>query len=136
MTIEQVDFLPLQPIRVRSNGKRDYDPVAKQRLVQLCVSSGASISGMALKAGVNANQLRKWIGQSRQAAQAGKDALVPFVAVQACTVVDLPKPATLTAGRQAVLSARLPNGTLMELPCGVDDAELIKAIIDVLWRQR
>lgn len=69
MRIEQVDFLPLQPIRVRSNGKRDYDPVAKQRLIQMCVSSGASVSSMALKAGVNANQLRKWIGQSRQAAE-------------------------------------------------------------------
>ncbi|ANN69364.1 IS66-like element accessory protein TnpA [Bordetella bronchialis] len=136
MTIEQVDFLPLQPIRVRSTGKRDYDPVAKQRLIQMCVSSGASISNMALKAGVNANQLPKWIGQSRQAPQAGKDALVPFVAVQACAVVDAPKPAALTAGRQTVLSARLPDGTLMELPCGVDDAELIKAIVDALWSQR
>lgn len=77
MTIEQVDFLPLQPIRVRSNGKRDYDPAAKQRLVQMCVSSGALVSSMALKAGVNA-QLRKWIGQSRQAPQHRKDAQVPF----------------------------------------------------------
>ena len=49
MTIEEVDFLPLQPIRIRANGKRDYDPAAKQRLIQMCVSSGASVSSMALK---------------------------------------------------------------------------------------
>jgi transposase len=58
MTIEEIDVLLLQPIRVRSNGKRDYDPAAKQRLVQMCLSSGASVSSMALKAGINANQLR------------------------------------------------------------------------------
>jgi transposase len=136
MTIEQVDFLPLQPIRVRSNGKRDYDPVAKRRLIQMCVSSGASVSSMALKAGVNANQLRKWIGQSRQAAHAGKDALVPFVAVQTCAVLDSPSAAAPVTGRSAVLGARLPNGTTLELSCGAEDAKLIRAIVDALWSQR
>lgn len=29
MAIEQADFLPLQLIRVRSDDKRDYGPVAK-----------------------------------------------------------------------------------------------------------
>jgi transposase len=137
MTIEQIDFLPLQPIRVRANGKRDYDPVAKQRLIQMCVSSGASVSSMALKAGVNANQLRKWIGQSRQAVQPGKDALVPFVAVQAREVVDSPRPAAPAAtGRSAILSAKLPNGTTLEVACGANDAEVIRAIVDALWSQR
>ena len=98
MRIEQVDFLPLQPIRVRSNGKRDHDPAAKQRLVQMCVSSGASVSSMALKAGVNANQPRKWIWQSRQAPQHRKDALAPFVAVRACAVVESPRPAAPATG--------------------------------------
>jgi transposase len=136
MMIEQVDFLPLQPIRVRSNGKRDYDPVAKQRLIRMCVESGASVSSMALKAGVNANQLRKWIGQSRQTAHAGKAALVPFVAVQTGAVVDPPSAAAPASGRLAVLSARFPNGTTLELPCNTDDAALIRALVDALWSQR
>uniref|UniRef100_UPI003F498364 hypothetical protein n=1 Tax=Cupriavidus necator TaxID=106590 RepID=UPI003F498364 len=38
---------------------------------------------MALKAGVNANQLRKWIGQNRQATQSGEGALSALVPVVA-----------------------------------------------------
>jgi transposase len=91
---------------------------------------------MALKAGVNANQLRKWIGQSRQPHQAGKDALVPFVAVQACAVVDSPKPAAPATGRSTILSAKLPNGTTLEVSCGANDAAVIRAIVDALWSQR
>jgi transposase len=35
--------------------------VDKQRLIKACLQPGASLSGLALKAGVNANQLRKWV---------------------------------------------------------------------------
>lgn len=76
---EEIDFLPLQAVRMRSNGKRDYERVAKRPLVQLCLSSGASASSMALKAGINANQLSKWIGQNRMTLQSSEGALSAFV---------------------------------------------------------
>lgn len=79
---DEIDFLPLRPVRVRSHGKREYDPADKCRLIELCRATGTSVSGMALKAGVNANQLRKWIRRERQVAQAGEVALSPFVPVQ------------------------------------------------------
>jgi len=61
-------FLPLKVIRTGAGGKR--------RLIQACLQPGVSISGMALKAGINANQLRKWILQSR------KQASLPCVMLQ------------------------------------------------------
>src|SRR5215471_4209944 len=51
---------PLRVTRVRSNGKRQFDPGDKRRLVEACLQPGVSVAGMALKFGVNANQLRKW----------------------------------------------------------------------------
>ncbi|WP_232431386.1 transposase [Cupriavidus sp. UYPR2.512] len=61
MIQDEIDLFPLQAVRVRSNGKRDYEPAAKRRLIEFCLPSGASVSDTALKAGINANQLRKWI---------------------------------------------------------------------------
>jgi transposase len=136
MMNEQIDFLPLQPIRVRSNGKRDYDPAAKQRLVQMCLSSEASVSSMALKAGINANQLRKWIGQARQVQQSGDAALAPFVPVRASVRDTQTSKVTQTQRQSAVLSAKLPNGTALELCCSVIQPELIRALIEALWGQR
>jgi transposase len=59
MTENELTFLPLRVTRVGVGGKRSFDPVDKQRLVDACLRPGASLSGLALKAGVNANQLRK-----------------------------------------------------------------------------
>ncbi|MGN5478149.1 hypothetical protein ACTMU2_17705 [Cupriavidus basilensis] len=62
-----VDCFPLRVVRVRRNGKRDYDPVAKRRLIELLSSAWRiGVAGMALKAQVNANQLRKWIRLDRE----------------------------------------------------------------------
>jgi transposase len=134
--IEEIDFLPLQPLRVRSNGKRDYDPAAKQRLVQMCLESESSVSSMALKAGINANQLRKWIGQSRKGVQSAERALAPFVPVQVAVQTGLANVVAPTDRRPAVLSAKLPNGTTLDLSCSVHDADLIKTLVQALWAQR
>jgi len=40
---------------------RRFDPEDKRRLIEVCQRPGVSVSGLALKAGVNANQLRKWV---------------------------------------------------------------------------
>lgn len=62
-----LDFLPLKVTHVSPNGKRSFDPDGKRRLVEACLQPGASLSGLALKAGVNANQLRKWVEIYRKA---------------------------------------------------------------------
>ena len=45
----------------RRDGRRRYDSQSKRRLAQACLQPGVSLAGMALKHGVNANLLRKWV---------------------------------------------------------------------------
>lgn len=70
MIQDEIDLFPLRAVRVRSIGKRDHEPAAKRRLIALCLQSGASVSGMALKAGINANQLPS-VGQLWQIGNLG-----------------------------------------------------------------
>jgi transposase len=63
---------PSNPLRLEAvgalrNSRRRYDPASKQRLVEACLQPGVSLAGVALRHGVNANLLRKWVaGQQRQ----------------------------------------------------------------------
>ncbi len=55
------DFLPLKVISVGRDGKRRFDKRDRQRLIEACLQPGVSVAGMALRAGVNANLLHRWI---------------------------------------------------------------------------
>jgi transposase-like protein len=68
MTSDELDFLPLKVTHVDEGGRRCFDPDGKRRLIEACEQPGASVAGLALKAGVNANQLRKWILLERRRA--------------------------------------------------------------------
>ncbi|MGT2430934.1 IS66-like element accessory protein TnpA (plasmid) [Cupriavidus basilensis] len=155
MMDNEYEVPPLRVIRVRSNGKRDFDPRDKRQLVEACLRPGVSVSGMALKVGINTNQLRKWI-QLHQAAKeaAAADsagpalpAFVPVVEVGGVTRVPespvalerLPTQAPASAQPSprvpltpALLTARLPNGVMVELQCGGQDVALVKAMIEAL----
>lgn len=61
-----VDFLPLRVIGKSADGRNRYDRDGKRKQIEACQKPGASVAGLALKAGVNANQLRKWIGLERK----------------------------------------------------------------------
>ncbi len=56
MIQNEVDFLPLRVTGVSAAGKRKFDAEGKRKLIEACLQPGASIAGLALKAGVNANQ--------------------------------------------------------------------------------
>jgi len=45
----------------RRDGRRKYDAAAKRELVEACLQPGVSVAGTALRHGLNANLLRKWI---------------------------------------------------------------------------
>ena len=83
MSEAEFSFLPLQVLRVGAGGKRTFEPEGKRRLIEACRQPDVSLSGMALKAGINANQLRKWIRRSeqRKAVLRSLPAFVPVVAV-------------------------------------------------------
>jgi transposase len=154
MTIDEFDFLPLRVTRVCANGKRRYDPEGKRRLIEACLTPGASIARLALKAGVNANQLHKWIRLREQAyvasvmddVEAAPSAFVPVVAVgdvvpvhQASEYAPVAEPAMrheAAHARRSIpvakLSAQLPNGVTVRLECSAGDAALVTAMIAAL----
>ena len=149
MRENEVDFLPLRVTGISAGGKRKFDVQGKRKLVDACLQPGASIAGLALKAGVNANQLHKWIRLREQAdtaavmadAEATASSFVPVVTVSDTVSVradrervpapELPaQPATRTR-----LSARLPNGVALELECTVQDTALVRAMVEALGAQ-
>ncbi len=94
----------------KRDGRRCYDPEAKRELIEACLQPGVSVAGMALEHGINANLLRKWIGDYRGAATsvtaappASLPAFVPVV------------PITTPEPTGCALSVALPNGVKLEL---------------------
>lgn len=148
---DDLSFLPLKVTKVGPTGKRTFDPDGKRRLIEACRRPGVSISGMALKAGVNVNQLHKWIRDDERedamddAAECLEPAFMPVVTLdevsgsveamaESAAVVtrrDAAAPA-LRAPVPARLKAELPNGVTLELECGGRDGALVKAMIEAL----
>jgi len=151
MTQDDLSFFPLRVTRVGVGGKRSFDPIDKRRLIEACLQPGASLSGLALKAGVNANQLHKWVRLHersntpvRDGTVVGASAFVPVVAIDGpapvLTAVPAARPVperepsrlsprTATSAR---LSAQLPNGVKLELECAGGDAGLVAAMVTAL----
>ncbi len=153
MTDDDLSFLPLKVSKVGPTGKRTFDPDGKRGLIEACRRPGVSISGMALRAGVNVNQLHKWIRDDERegttsgiaVAECVEPAFVPVVTLgevdqpveavtEAAPVVVRREAATsaLRAPVPARLRAQLPNGVTLELECGGRDGALVKAMIEAL----
>ena len=151
MTDDDLSFLPLKVTKVGPTGKRTFDPDGKRRLIEACRRPGVSISGMALKAGVNVNQLHKWIrDDEREDAldDASECVAPPFMPVVTLGEVSrsaevMVESAAVLTRREAVapalrapvparLRAQLPNGVTFELECTGRDSALVKAMVEAL----
>jgi transposase len=151
MTDDDLSFLPLRVTRVGVGGKRSFDPADKRRLVEACLRPGASLSGLALKAGVNANQLHKWVQAHEQGQPSivrdmpvASSAFVPVFAIDepAAVMASVPASHDSTSAdsscvsprstRLARLSAHLPNGVKLELECSTDHVAIVNAMVVAL----
>ena len=142
MSEAEFSFLPLQVLRVGAGGKRTFEPEGKRRLIEACRQPDVSLSGMALKAGINANQLRKWIRRSerREKEQRSLPAFMPVIAVDsaspsAAATPPMPHDALSSAPisvPDARLTARLPNGVTVELACSGQHAPLLRTMLEAL----
>jgi transposase len=147
-----LDFLPLKVVSVGRDGKRRFDKRDRKRLIEACLQPGVSVAGMALRAGVNANLLRRWICEHQKehrdtrATQVSGDAAA-FVPVFESAGVEpqpqlprLPPPHRETprvAQRPAApsrLTVEMRNGVTLRLECGAQDATLVSAMIETLGR--
>jgi transposase len=88
----------------KRDGRRRYDPEAKRELVKACRQPGISVARVALEHGLNANLLRKWMGDS--GVEAARPALLPAFAP--VMTVPTPEPSGLA------LKVVLPNGVELE----------------------
>ena len=134
--------------RVFRNGRRRYDAASKARLVAACLEPGVSVSRLALEHEINANLLRKWIKNAKEAhplPPSSTSAFIPVIAADHSPTMrssmsdmaatrDNERLATSERmGRLSLLakvSASLPNGVKLTLECGVVDA--LTAIIGAL----
>lgn len=144
MNFDDFTFLPLKVIRTRPGGKRTFDRAGKWMLIEACLKPGVSISEMALKAGINANQLHKWIRSGQQsprpatavAVEPALPAFMPVLQIEAAASQDQKRPVTPTPPAPSLspvrLSARLANGVAVELECTANDAALVTAVIAAL----
>jgi transposase len=142
---------------VGRDGKRRYDLQSKRRLIEACLQPGVSVAGLALKAGVNANLLRRWIKLHQQrsglvvATQVFGDALppaapsafIPVVEVSRREVVEQTGIAESASGPmrssscvpvRSQLTVEMPNGITLRLDCTGQDAPLVSAMIETLGR--
>ena len=147
-----LDFLPLKVVSVRRDGKRRFDKRDRQRLIEACLQPDVSVAGMALRAGVNANLLRRWIDEHQQEQRGTRatpvsENVTAFVPIVEIARADLqpPLPRLAPPRREATrvpqhpaapsrLTVEMPNGITLRLECGAQDATLVSAMIETLGR--
>lgn len=98
---------------VTSDGRKRYDPYAKNALVLACLKPGVSVAAMALRNGINANLLRKWIQMHKQTLS--NQATQGFVPVTITAPVAAQPAVVATRAFAANVQARLANGVQLDL---------------------
>lgn len=138
------------------DGRKRYDEDSKRALARACLQPGVSLAGMALKHGVNANLLRKWVVNCQQANDMDGpvlprtdtvDAFVPVLLTNGSAAgvargksmttgpaVAASPPSTAAGMPQARFRAQMPNGITFEVECSGHDAALIATVIETLGR--
>ena len=144
ISFDDFTFLPLKVIRTGPGGKRTFDRAGKRMLIAACLVPGASISGMALKAGINANQLHKWIRSGQRSSvpavvvmvEPARSAFMPMLQIDSASLQDqkqqVPARAPAPSVSSVRLSARLANGVAVELECTGNDVAIVTAMITAL----
>lgn len=129
--------------RVFGNGRRQYDPASKARLVAECLVPGVSVSRVALAHGVNANLLRKWLKEAQGPGPGGgpsRSAFIPVVMAEggSSTGKAAARGELCLAGAERAgpfstpvqVRASLPNGVTLTVECG--DDRTVAAMIGAL----
>ena len=104
---------------------RKHSLEEKRAIVQQCLAPGASVAGIALEHGVNANLVRKWIHKSR-AGEYGTATSAPLLLpVQLREAIDsVRKPGAVTKGH---IDIELPAGRVRVH--GSVDAEVLQTVL-------
>ena len=120
------------PFRVRVNrtGRRTYSRQYKLEIIKECSAPGASVAGVALSHGINANLVRRWIVQHRSGRMLVMPSLLP-VTLSAAPRPAATQPSTPTAS--GVIEIELEAARI--LVRGAVDAATLRAVLDALARR-
>ena len=130
-------------VKLRRDGRNVYSAEGKRALVEACLRPGASISGVALAHGVNANLLGKWINQYRATRQSSavSPVLLPVALQGEIPTAVGTRFAIPEAARQRPASpppsliVMALDGARIELT-GQVDREALAAVLDCLKQSR
>ena len=123
MTEMNVELMTRLVTGRKSDGRCRYDPQAKLELVRECLKPGVSVAKMALRHGINANLLRKWITKSFDRSEVGTPAGGTMKVLQAADAFvpvrikpsALPTTAPTASGISQGQSRRRPEPAMMRL---------------------
>lgn len=136
--------------RVMSNGKRIFALAFRRWLVEQARQPGASVAGLGLRYGINANQLRRWMLVDHKLAQVGAGGVallavnvedrqaLRLVAASQSTSASQPIPSSAPAAPSAPRRAGHIElevfGARLRLHGDVD-AQQLRAVLDALARR-
>jgi transposase len=118
----------------RTRTRRNYTVEEKRAIVAECLKPGASLSSIALKHGMNANMVRKWVVQEQSgglvvAKRGRKPSLLPVVmSAQA----DAPKEIGATKRRDVRVEIETSRGVMRVT--GDVDASMLDALLTAMLR--
>ena len=132
-TLKQADANSGLPIEAQASRKtrRVYAAKFKREIVAQCLMPGASVSAIALRHGINANVIRKWLPRQRSEASAAVATMLP-VSIRATTmsVASTTRMQRPPADTRPSIEVSLGSATI-RLPVGFDPAEL-RSIVQIL----
>jgi transposase len=123
-------------VKRKRDGRCVYDEQAKVELVLACRERGVSISKLARRCGINANQLSGWIRRyerERVVTEAANASGVPAISAPAFVPVQITSSvrSEIQNDQAAIaIQAKLPNGVVLELKAG--DLEQASKLIEKL----
>lgn len=110
--------------RVRSNGKRVFSTAFKAWIVEQALVPGTSVAGLAMKHGINANQLRRWITlHQRRAAAPTLPAVLPVTLTTPAQQAAACAMSAPTSARSAMIEIEFRDA-VVRVPAGTDAQHL------------
>ena len=114
-------------MRVNRTGRRTYSRQYKLEIIQECSAPGASVAGIALSHGINANLVRRWIVQHRS----GRMLVAPnMLPVTLSAPVPSPRPQRKSSEAIGVIDVELESARI--LVRGSVDAAVLRVVIEAL----
>ena len=124
-------------VRINRTGRRTYTPVYKRELVRQCSEPGVSVAAVAMRNGINANLVRRWIvRQQRELVAASAKPSPAMLPVG----VDATPPMLEVATVDDAASKRKRSASTIEIELygarihlrGDVDANALRSVLDVL----